>query len=187
MCYIISDEPPSLLQQKHVQGRLLHTVTTRLIAMCWGGMSLHSSKSIIGRDFDYSQPSLKLPCTSLLAIQEHYGLCIEPNATSGLSTFKGLNISDPHHFVSTFHPWGLLNASCYLSPFQLGRPLNPLPSFRILFQQSTQKDFRPPSIFCITTNPWSTPCNCEHQKSQQLHTIYGGFNICGPWFLIPTR
>ena len=151
MCYIILEVPSLLLQQKHMQGRLLHTVT-RQTAMCWDSMFLHSSKSIIGKAFDYSHPSLNLLSTSLLAVQEHYGLCSWPNATSGLTTFRGLNISDPHHLVSTFHPRRLLNTSCYLSPFQPGRTLNHLPLFHILFQQSIQ-DFKTPSIFRITTNP----------------------------------
>ena len=53
----------------------------------------------------------------------------------------------------TFHPRGLLNTSCHLSLFQQGKTLNHLPLFRILFQQSTQNDFKLPSIFRITTNP----------------------------------
>ena len=72
MCYIIQEEPSLFIQQKYMQE--------------W--------------DFDHSQPSLKLPSTSLFAVQEHYGLSSEPNATSGLSTFRGLNIADPHHLVS---------------------------------------------------------------------------------------
>ena len=74
MCYIIQEEPLSLLQQKHMQGGLLHTVTTRQTAMCWDGMFFHSLKSTIGRGFGHNQPSLKLPSTSLFAGQEHYGL-----------------------------------------------------------------------------------------------------------------
>ena len=63
----------------------------RKTAMCWNGVFLHSSKSIIGRTFDHSQLPLKLPSTSLLVI-EHYGLCSEPNATLGLHFYvKGLS------------------------------------------------------------------------------------------------
>ena len=54
MRYIIQEEPSSLFQQKHMQGRLFHTITTRQTAMCWDGMFLHSSKSILVRDFDHS-------------------------------------------------------------------------------------------------------------------------------------
>ena len=66
MCYIIQEEPSSFLQQKYMQSRLLHTVTRRQTAMCWDAVFCHSSKSIIGRAFDHSQPSLKLPSTSPL-------------------------------------------------------------------------------------------------------------------------
>ena len=74
-------------------------------------------------------------------------------ASQGLCTCRVFNISDPYHLVSIFHPRGVVNTSCYLSLFQPGRTLNHLPLFRILFQQSIQKDFKPPPIFRITTNP----------------------------------
>ena len=97
----------SLLQQKHVQWRLLHTVT-RQIAMWWDGVFLNSSKSTIGRAFDHSQPSLNLLSSSLRSIIIS---AVKPNATSGLNNFRGFNISDSHPLVSTFHPRGLLNTS----------------------------------------------------------------------------
>ena len=52
---------------------LLHTVTIQT-AMCWDSVFLHFSKSIMERAFNHSQPSLKMPSTSLLAFQEHYRL-----------------------------------------------------------------------------------------------------------------
>ena len=41
--------------------------------------------------------NLLLSCLPHLSL--HYGLCSLPKATSGLSTFRGLNISDPQHLV----------------------------------------------------------------------------------------
>ena len=76
-----------------------------------------------------NQSSLNLLSTFLFVGQEHYGLCSQSNAISGLSTLKGLNISDFHHLVSTFHRRGILNTSFYPSPFQTGRTLNHLPLF----------------------------------------------------------
>ena len=69
-----------------------------------------------------------------------------------LALSGALNLTDPH-FVSTFHPRGLLNTTFYLSPFQTGRTLNHLPLFCPHPQQSIQKYFKLPSIFLITTNP----------------------------------
>ena len=78
---------------------------------------------------------------------------VSKKATSGFCVFRVPNIFDPHPLGTKFHSRGLLNTSCYLSPFQPGRTLNHLLLFRILFQQSIQKDFKSHSIFRITTNP----------------------------------
>ena len=98
--------PYSLLQQKHMQGRLLHTVTTRQTAMCWDGVFL-TLKSIIGRAFDHSCLSTCLPHLSLQVmsiIVLHQDL-----APSGALTYLTPIILSPHSISCiTTNPQGFL-------------------------------------------------------------------------------
>ena len=95
MCYMIQEEPSSLLQQMHMQARLLHTVTTRQTAMCWDGVFPHSSKSIIGRAFDHSHRiSSSLPHLSLrfrnIMVSAVRQMLHQDLAPSGVSTYVTL-------------------------------------------------------------------------------------------------
>ena len=88
------------------------------------GVLLHSLKSLSRRAFDYSQ---SIDQEGLLTCLLHLSLRVKSIMASAvnqmlhqdLNTSRGLEISDPHHFVATSHLRGLLNTSISLTPTKI--------------------------------------------------------------------
>ena len=115
--------------------------------MCWDGMLLHSPNSFSRRAFDYSQ---SIDQEGLLSCLLHLSLQVKSIMASAVSqmlhqklnTFRGLNISDPHHLVATSHLKWLLSTS--ISPPHI---FNFVGTFQLALFKKPWRNFKLPPFF----------------------------------------